>query len=194
MEWLESLLPLVIFAIYFLSRLRKAARQPQRQPAPQDPHLVTQTPEAREEAADGAPSPPPTERPATPFEALVQQIQEAAREAARDTMGEPRPEPPEPEFQPVGAFEHEAHGFGPDNPFSEEAFEQMPRGADIAEHATGHLDYDPHDALPDVTPHTEPTPRAAPHPLVARLRRPSTAREAVVLREILDRPRVLRRR
>jgi hypothetical protein len=86
----------------------------------------------------------------------------------------------------VGAFEHERHGFDPSSPFSEEGFEHLSLGGDVTEHAPGHLLHDPHGLHPNAEPPKQP------HPLVARLRQPGSARDALALREILDAPRARR--
>jgi hypothetical protein len=199
MEWLEPFIPLIILALYFLSWLRRQSARPQRPPS--------------------APA-PEGPRAETPFEQLIRQVQQAAEEAKRAEAAErtatrapsepappparrtlPKPAPrrlpaAEPEFREVGAFEHEAHGFGPSNPFSEEAFEHLPRGADVTEHLPGHLLGGPHGALSSErtassTRTAEPTRQ---HPLVERLRAPDSARDAFALREILDAPLARRRR
>jgi hypothetical protein len=188
MDWFESLLPLLIFAIYFLSQLRRARQRAQR--------AASETP-----AASASPAPPATP---SPFEELIRQIQEAAREsqqprpAAPAAVPPPAP-PPAPrlparplpvagdEFRDVGAFEHDRHGFGPASPFSEERFEHLARGADVTAHAPGHLDYSPHGTL------RPSDPQRQPHPLAARLKRPGTARDAFVLHEVLRTPRARRR-
>lgn len=195
MEWLEPLLPLLIFAIYFLIQLGKR-RGADRRPAPQP----------SEPASEAAPRVATTRAP-TPFEELIRQIQQAAEETqrARQPAPPPPPEPPRPartlaprrppparpaspEFHAVGGFEHERHGFDPASPFSEEAFQHLARGADVTTHAPGHLDHDPH----GLRSPTDSERRA--HPLVARLRNSRTAREAFALRAVLGAPRARRRR
>lgn len=180
MELLESFLPLVIFLLYLLSQVRKARRNAQTQPPPIEP-------------ADRAEDRAAPRR--TPFEELVRQIQEAAEAEREAATPSPRPAPgaspirPDPEFRAVGSFEHEQHGFGLENAFSEEAFEQLPRGLDITEHPPGHLDAGPHALRP---PTTVKPPKEA-HPLLATLRHPDSARQAFVLKEIFDAPRSRRR-
>lgn len=181
MDWIESLLPFLIFLFYLWSQVRKARRKAQ--PAPT----------ASVERAE-APPPPRAPPRRTPFELLIEQIQaaaEAEREADAPTFPSPRPQPaptasPLPgaasEFELTGAFEHDRHGFGPENPFSEEAFERLPLGLDITEHPAGHLDAGPHVLRSDQA-------STGPHPLVTMLRNPGAARRAVALKEILDGPR-----
>ena len=180
MEWLESLLPILIFIVYFLSQFRK--RRPKTPPP----------------APNGEFAPAPAAQKPTPFQELLRQIQEAAEASQRESpQPEPVPSPapsaipspsapsePTPDFHPVGGFEHDAHGFGPANPFSEEAFERQPPGAPPPAHAPGHLDYSPH------TPLRQPTRRApaSTSSIVERLRRPGGLRDALILQAILDRP------
>lgn len=181
MDWIENLLPFVLLFIYFLSRLGKNRQRQGRAAAPSAPRT--------EPEAQAAP---------TSFEELIRQIQKAAEEtrtAQKPTPAAPRPSRPAPppigsDFRLVGGFEHEEHGFGPENPFSDENFERLPRGLDVTEHAPGHLSYDPH-GIPR-TPAT-PAPKRR-HPLAERLRTPGSAREAFALREILDAPRSRRPR
>ena len=176
MEWLESLLPILIFIVYFLSQFRKRRRKT---PPP---------------VPNGELAPASAERKPTPFQELLRQIQEAAEASQRETP-QPDPEPsitlsPSPapslpkSFQSVGGFDHEAHGFGPESPFSEEAFERQPQGAPSPLHATGHLDYSPH------APLRQPSrkPPASTSSIVERLRRPGGLRDALILQAILDRP------
>ena len=100
------------------------------------------------------------------------------------------------EFKPVGSFErerafekaarapHDEHGYGPDNPFSEERFERLARGRDITEHAQGHLQYSPHGLS------ASPPPRriSAASRWRKRLRDPEQAQDALILTEIINGP------
>ena len=198
MAWLDTLLPLILLALYFLTQLRRGDKGKRRTPTPSDP-LTTRDVEGESDQSASAP---------TPFELLVRQIQEAAQEAQRaQAPPPPDPAPPPPparrtlrppasveprEFESLGGFEHERHGFGLDNPFSEEAFERLPRGADVTEHAPGHLDHDPH--APRGRRRSPRRPARKGHPLAARLRETGDARDAFALREILDAPLARRRR
>jgi hypothetical protein len=184
-DWIESLLPLLIFAIYLLSQLR--SRRKPSAPAPED-------------AVEPAPSRPPTS-----FEELIRQIQQAA-EAKQAEPARPIPEPiavptPAPvppariervdtEFRPLGGFPHEQHGFDESNPFSEEAFERLPQDPPPPAHAPGHLDYDPHGLRQPPTP----VPPPAHASIIERLRQPGGAQDALVIQAILERPRQRSRR
>ena len=191
MESLLELLPLLFVAAYYLLRARSRAAQQrqarQRQTAPQEPLI------------DG-------EREPTPFQSFLQQVEDAVAEAAgeaperetdqrleveRAPAPSPLPAPPvepvrpAPEFRaPAGSFDsirptsHERHGFGAENPLSEETFERLPpQPAPRPERAA----YDPH-AL-------AARQRSAPGPLTVadwrrRLADPAAAREAFVLQTI----------
>ena len=118
----------------------------------------------------------------------------AARELAPPGSRTLVPAPPAPgqrgpaEFREIGGFEHEQHGFTPDNPFSEAAFAQLPRGQDLTEHAAGHLERSPHGLF------ARPAAPKRRHPLVERLRgQPGAARDAFALSVILGPPRARRR-
>jgi Na+-transporting methylmalonyl-CoA/oxaloacetate decarboxylase gamma subunit len=182
MEGLESLLPILIFLVYFLSQFRKR-RLKTPQPIP-----------------NGEVAPAPVERKPTPFQELLRQIQEAAEASQRETSRpepapattlSPSPTPPPPvlsasapEFHSVGGFEHDEHGFGSVSPFSEEAFERQPLGAPPPTHASGHLDYSPHAPLRQSTPRRS----ASTASIVEQLRRSGGLRDALILQAILDRP------
>ena len=139
----------------------------------------------------------------TPFQQFIQQIENAVAEASGETFEEdepiavsptparrpsplPAPPPlPAPEFHAVdGSFDalnpvdHVRHGFGLDNPLSEERFEQQPPQAERSSHGP----------LPD--PHgLQRASRSAP-PIPGtghwrqKLRDPKAAREAFVLQTI----------
>lgn len=189
MEWLESLLPLLLLLIYFMAQVRKRGAKPP--PVAGEAHEVE----------------PPRKR--TPFEEIIRQIQEAAADAQADRQGvvpetttvfagAPPPSMPPParsadtsEFHGLGGFDHETHGFGAVNPFSEESFEMQAPSPPPPAHERGHLDYSPHSTLGDVA---EVSGRGRKrHPLVARLRTADGLRNAFIMKEILDRP-VSRRR
>ncbi len=181
---------------------RPPRREPRRsEPLPADPERVT----AREPR--GGPKPvevrPEAQAAEDPFAEALRQIREALGDAAPPEP-EPLPEPaplPEPpalpktprlppprprgEFRPVGEFEHEAHGFGVENPLSEEVFERRGGGFRAPLSAPDPIvDLDDDFGAP-------PSPSAE---LAKRLADPERAREAFVLREVLDRPLALRRR
>ena len=203
MEWLESLFPLLLLLIYFLARARKRAAK--RQAA------AAETPTAE---TPGVQQP---KRP-TPFQEILRQIQEAAEqpqaekaraEQQEQASGAPNtvvatsspevvlPQPPpapsldKPDFHKQGEFEHDEHGFGAENPFSEERFEIQPASPPPPAHAPGHLDYDPHESLGRTS--APSIQGRKPHPLVKSLQNSSGLKEALILKEILDPPRSLRR-
>ncbi|MCH8030653.1 MAG: hypothetical protein IIB09_02375 [Bacteroidetes bacterium] len=201
MDRLESLLPLLLLLIYFLAQLRK--RSAKRQAA------AVETPVAETQAAEiQAAETPDVQQPKrlTPFQEIIRQIQEAAEQAQAEqqaptpatanTVAE-TPEvvlPPQPsalslersDFHEQGGFEHDEHGFGQANPFSEENFENQPASPPPPAHAPGHLDYDPHESLwgisaPSIT-------GRKPNPVIKRLQSTSGLKEALILKEILDPP------
>lgn len=195
MEWLESLLPLLLLLIYFLAQVRK--RGAARKAAAKTPTVETPTSETPGVQAS---------RKLTPFQEIIRQIQEAAEQAQAEqqaptpatanTVAE-TPEvvlPPQPsalslersDFHEQGGFEHDEHGFGQANPFSEENFENQPASPPPPAHAPGHLDYDPHESLwgrsaPSIT-------GRKPNPVIKRLQSSSGLKEALILKEILDPP------
>ena len=154
---LIDLLPFLFAAGYVLLRALAGAGKKKQAPPPT--------------ALDGSDRPlTPFEQLMKQIEEAVeeQQAEQGAVQLPRETPTvrlPPRPTvapEPEPEFHEVGGFDseigfesegafesaarspHEDHGFGLSSPFSEEAFEQLPRGLDITEHAPGHLDVSPH--------------------------------------------------
>ncbi len=131
-------------------------------------------------------------------------IAEALRQM-REAFGEPAPAPSAPlpqnpppvtarptEFRALGEFEHEAHGFGRENPLSEEVFEQRP-----AFSTRGSTDRIRRDALEEIdltTPLEVKAPTdSSSSGLAHRLRDRQSARDAFVLKEILGPPRSRRR-
>lgn len=184
MENLVDLLPLAFIVLYYLLAGRRKAKQRQaaRQRAEAPQEALVQSAAGAEVRAD------------TPFESFLEQLEAAMAEAGG--VEEPRavestpvpPAPietvPEPEFHsPAGSFDapgavdHEAHGFGDENPFSEEAFERAP--AFTAPPPAGDPGYDPH-ALRPAPPRRSP----APPDWRRRLDDPQTARDAFVLQTI----------
>ena len=210
MEWLESLFPLLLLLIYFLVQVRKRSAK-RRAAAAETPAAEIQAPETQTAETPGVQQP----KRLTPFQEIIRQIQEAAEQAQTekvlagqqtpgpaiaDTVAEieevvlpppPAPSLEKPDFHDQGRFEHDEHGFGAANPFSEERFEIQPASPPPPAHAPGHLDYDPHEALGGIS--APSIPGRKPHPLVKRLQSSSGLKEAVILKEILDRP-VSRRR
>ena len=195
MDALVDLLPLVFIGLYYLLAARRRARiqkaERRRDEAPQEA-LVT---------SDGTASGTTPAEP-TPFESFLEQLEVAMAEAGGvdaperpDSEEEPRPASPvaedpsarTPEFHaPAGSFDapqpvdHEAHGFGDANPFSEERFERAP--AFVAERPPADATYDPHGLRrPSVAP------RRASRPATdwrRRLQDPQAARDAFLLQTI----------
>ena len=147
MDALVEFLPILFILAYYLLAGRRRAQQKkaarERDPVPQ---VATSE-----------------KRGATPFQSFLEQLEEAMAEAsgqpAAEVMPDPTPVPaaePVPESRleriefaaPAGSFEgptavdHEAHGFGFENPLSEEAFEQAPAFSVASRRATP--EYDPH--------------------------------------------------
>ncbi len=181
---------LLVFLLIFLAPLLKRLFE-KRQPKP-TPKRVP--PESR---------PAPSERPDDPLGEALRQIREALSEPAPPPRPLPKdPEPvvakpvaakPDGEFRSLGEFKHEAHGFGPENPLSEEVFEQRPRFA--ARAATERIKQKPLGDVDLTTPLEVATAAGSSSSDLSRLLRdPERAREAFVLKEILDAPRSRRRR
>ncbi len=189
MEGLVDLLPLLAVAAYYLLRARRRAGQRQ-QANPRTP------PEARTISEPKGP---------TPFQQFMQQIEDAVAEASGETLEvDHPPEPPNaiptplpappakpvrpaPEFHSAqGSFDapapvdHVRHGFGADNPLSEETFEQRPAQS-LAPLHKGPLP-DPHGLQERRASDPAPIP-GVPH-WRAKLRDPKAAREAFVLQTI----------
>ena len=131
-------------------------------------------------AASGAPDVAEASEPITPDESLERLLRQFGLEV---------PAPPEPERTPVeakedtplpGGFEHERHGFGAENPFSEQSFENRPAFTP-RKPAPPVRSYDPH-AL-----RSTPEPTRRPSTWAQRLSTPEAARDALVLTEILER-------
>lgn len=140
-----------------------------------------------------------------PLADALRQIREALGDEA--TAREPAPEPvslrpraerafddtfggsiPDDEFREIGEFEHERHGFGAENPLSEEVFEKQPAfvttgGTDpIGTHAPKPADI--------TTPLEVRKPDiSGENTLAGILRNPQRAREAFILHEVFDGPR-----
>ncbi len=186
-DWFESLLPFLFLLIYFLAGVRKRRAKGSVPVTSESPDVAQ--PRAR-----------------TPFEEIIRQIQEAAEKAQAGPQqslpdvplavdAAPVKAPPALDFSPnpaflePGAFDHDKHGFGTENPFSEEAFELQPQSPPPPPHAPRHLEYNPHKSTRRAG--QDNRMRKKPHPIVARLRRPGGLEEALILKEILDRPKRL---
>ena len=136
----------------------------------------------------------------TPFRSFLDQLEEAMAEAAgqptADVVPRPKPEPrlepalppspprvtPPREFRaPMGSFDsaaavdHDAHGFGRDNPASEEVFEQLPAFTEVGRRETPV--FDPHGL------HTAGRPREK-GVWQKRLSSPKAAQDAFVLQTV----------
>ncbi len=186
MEGLVDLLPLLFIGLYYLLASRRKAKvreaQQQRVEAPQT-ELVQDEPRA-----------------SSPFQDFLGQLEEAMQEASGAGPPEPEPVPapvvelPEeptgrplatatPEFRATsGSFDsarpvdHEAHGFGRENPLSEERFEQAP--AFVALPSSPDRAFDPHGL------HGRRPPATGTRGWRRRLRDPEAARDAFVLQTI----------
>ncbi len=151
MDALAEFFPLLLVVLYYLvSGRRKAAQRKQqatRASAPQE-SLITEEPP----------------RAPTPFQSFLTQLEEAMAEAngtAKPVPMETAPTPPppprptpskprlraEPEFHAIsGSFDspapidHNRHGFGEENPLSEESFERRTTAPAPAKRRS----YDPH--------------------------------------------------
>ena len=187
---MEDLLPLLAIGAYWLVRAMRSSKRKQGGPRPAPTgakapspfeQLMLQLEEAldtpRDEApADAAAAPERSGEPPRPVE----------RQAARP----PAPRPPRAvptSFDDAGigdyeGFDHDRHGFGQENPLSEEAFERRPRFAPRP--TTPPRRYDPH----GLAPAPKPPPRRRAVSWATRLRDPAAAREALVLKTIFEGP------
>ena len=189
-ESLVDLLPLLFIGLYYLLAGRRRAKQKRAQ-APQKELISDREPRA-----------------ATPFQSFLGQLEEAMAEAAGEPVERTTPAPPsdpapverpslsedtrvprvevtDAEFRPtVGSFDsatpvdHAAHGFGRDNPLSEESFERAPAFTEPPRARS--RDYDPHGLRPA---RPRPTPSAAAG-WRQRLADPEAAQNAFVLQTV----------
>jgi len=204
-DWLEAILPFLFVGFWILSQVfavfRRVAGGPVRPP-------VVGPPGRPRDVAGGPPPLPEAER-----SELERQIAEFLREAQRDPRGAERPqarrEPPrrpaEPQRRVATPAVQEPTRPAPAKPVAAGApvRAQRPAGglgagpSDVARHVQdafshqlGHL-HSGLEARGEVDAR-EPVQRAgsslAPHDLVRILRDPATLRQAVLLREILERP------
>lgn len=174
MDVLAEFLPFLFVIVYVLLRAlggkaRKVVQEANGQPDP---------------ASDGKPS---------GLDELTNYFEELTRATGFHVEGPAkRPKRIEPEFRSAEApihedatFQHEQHGYGPDNPLSEESFERRPA-------------FSTRTPLPDLTeafdPHGLKRPGISPPPAAPdaptwrrRLADPARAREAFVLKTILER-------
>ena len=180
MEGLVDLLPLLFIGAYYLLAGRRRA---QRQKAAQQ-----RRPEGQPVVSE--------ERSETPFQSFLAQLEEAMAEAANPGSSVPAPSeaetvelppaPPAPDLEADSALEaatferggpnpHERHGFGSENPLSEEVFEQQPAFTETARAVTPV--YDPHGVR-------QPGSRAERTEWQQRLSDPKAAQDAFVLQTV----------
>ena len=170
MEFLVEFFPLLLFVLYAVLRAisaRGKAANPDAKPGEQ---ANTQ------------------ERPqATGLDELARHLETLMGGDLQSEPRRPAPEPEpryEPEFQTseVEIDESKSHGFGYENPLSEEAFESMPAlSGSVARRDTPSA-FDPHQLK------TSPEPRRRRSRWTERLASSSGAREAFVLKTIFERP------
>ena len=140
-----------------------------------------------------------------PLAEALRQIREALEDGAEtkeqvETPSYDSPLKPEPraipksvrresEFHALGEFEHEAHGFGRENPLSEEVFEQRP--AFVKAPATEPIRVAPPKRVDLTTPlEVKKTPSSSTSTALAQaLRDPQKARDAFVLYEVFGPPK-----
>lgn len=193
MESLVDLLPLLFIGLYYLltsrrkARLKQAART--RAEAPQE-DLISSEPNA----------PTPFQAFLEQLEEAMAESAEGSRTELTDVPAVPKPAPipaprletipveqiparATPDFRPVAgsfdspvAVDHDQHGFGQENPLSEEVFERQP--AFSARRRRANSSYDPHGlrSAPNAPPPARDWHR--------RLQHPAAARDAFVLQTI----------
>ena len=181
MDVLAEFLPFLLLILYAVLRALRGRKASPQQPAP--------LPDAD---VDERTSPQRTD-----LDELARHLEALVSGRPIETATPPPPPKPQrvPEFHnaeaPVNendSFQHQQHGFGPENPYSEESFERQPafvrtrRSIDLAA-------FDPHD-LKKRTPVAPPPPASR---WTKHLADPKRAREAFVLQTILERPQERRR-
>ncbi|WP_412067612.1 hypothetical protein [Rubrivirga sp. IMCC43871] len=185
MEAILELLPLLFIGAYYLLTSRRKAQK--RKQAAQTPLVSGARPE----------------KSPTPFEAFLANLEQSLAQAGgvepedqTAPLAAPAPEPilpaaPPParpipalgsEFAaPTGSFDalvpvdHDAHGFGAENPYSEERFERAPA---FVEPARASEDFDPHGLR------RKRRPRPTRTRWRQRLSDPAAARDAFVLQTV----------
>ena len=187
MEALVDLLPLLFIGAYYLLAARRRQQQKEARERREQPGVTTEDrPGVRAE-----------ERGETPFQSFLSQLEEAMAEAANPGSSVPAPPkaetvelppaPPAPDldadstleaassFERGGPNPHERHGFGSENPLSEEAFEQQPAFTETARAVT-----------PVYDPHALRSSGEAPKPTEwqKRLSDPKAAQDAFVLQTV----------
>lgn len=183
------LLAFILFSLFGRSKKKKRPK-PTPQPAEKkekQPSFFDEILQELEEKAQQETQPEPEPSP-VPTEARRGNAQRA-----RQPVSPENPLAQEEAFEHVGRGRtpHEDHGFSPDRPFSEEAFEQQPLDPPPPSHEAGHLTETPHVSLDKRLPRrtTQQTSASARH-WRKRLQNQKNARDAIVLKEIFDRPRM----
>lgn len=197
MDAFIELLPILfLLAYYLLGRKRKQLQKrrveaptPEGEVAPPTPfeEFVRQMEEAmRDASGETQPKPEPVEiEVQRPDEPLPSPMPVATTRPVTSAGGRK-----ESGFRSLGSFgaeasfessrtsAHEKHGFGLDQPFSEERFESLARGRDITEHLH-----------PPLAPrHHAPLPATRASAWRQRLQNPKQAQDALVLTEIFSGP------
>ena len=145
---------------------------------------------------DAAPDENPNARPQTDFDELARHLESLISGVPVEATPPPPPEPRyKPEFHSSevnvdesASFQHQAHGFGPANPLSEEMFERQPAFRRTPSPRASLEAFDPHGLKRPIEP---PAPSGSRWK--KRLADPKRAREAFVLQTILERPQERRR-
>lgn len=193
---MEDLLPLLAIAAYWIIRAVRGSNKKK----------------GARPAAPVATGKKAVKKAPTPFEQLMAQLESALEEPNAEpsdsaaAVPPPRPverqaeRPPAPRAMPkppravpigfdssdtgdTGGFDHDRHGFGRENPLSEEVFESRPRFAPRPA-TQARPRYDPH----DLKRAPAPPPRRRAVSWAERLRDPAAAREALVLKTIFEGP------
>lgn len=180
MDAFAEFLPFLLFLLYAVLQVLRRRKQPEAPPSLPDSDNSAGAPQRQ----------PDLDELARHLEALM---------TGQPLESAPPPRKPEPRYDPEfqnsevavdesASFQHQRHGFGPENPFSEETFERQPAFARRRR---------PTDATPVYDPHGLKRPAPKPSVPAARWRErladPKRAREAFVLQTILERPQDRRR-
>lgn len=205
-DWLEAILPILFVGFWILSQVfavfRRVAGGPARPPAPRGPDVVR----------EAAPPPLPAGRPEIdPRAELDQQIADFLRQVTGEA---PAPRPARAPLQPPSQPQRTAPAAPRPKPVPPVVAPAAERRQPVGERHVGTLDVQPsavarhvHDAFDhqlgqlhsglerpaEAAASTEAARRAAgslviARDLVAAARNPATIRQAILLREILERP------
>lgn len=177
MDVLAEFLPFLLLILYAVLRALRGRNRPQ-QPAPQPD-------------TEGSP------QRQTDLDELARHLEALMTGVPVDEKLTPPP-PPEPRYEPEfhnaevavdesASFQHQRHGFGPENPLSEETFERQPAFVRVPRPRDTPA-FDPHQLK-----RRAPQPPAPASRWRTRLADPQRAREAFVLKTILERPSKRRR-